>query len=76
MAPTPLNLVSFRHNAGDAASQAILERINQSGRVYLTHTRLNNQFVMRMSIGQTNTQLRHVQQAWELICEAARGNDE
>jgi aromatic-L-amino-acid decarboxylase len=72
MAPTPLNLVSFRHVAGDAASQTILERINQSGRMYLTHTRLNNQFVIRMSIGQTNTQLQHVRQAWELICEAAR----
>ena len=36
VAPTPLNLVSFRHVAGDAASQPILERINQSGRVYLT----------------------------------------
>jgi aromatic-L-amino-acid decarboxylase len=72
VAPTPLNLVSFRHVAGEAASQHILERINQSGRAYLTHTKLNNQFVIRMSIGQTNTGLPHVERAWELICEAAR----
>jgi aromatic-L-amino-acid decarboxylase len=64
--------VSFRHVAGEAASQHILERINQSGRAYLTHTKLNNQFVIRMSIGQTNTGLPHVERAWELICEAAR----
>jgi aromatic-L-amino-acid decarboxylase len=72
VAPTPLNLVSFRHVAGEAASQHILERINQSGRAYLTHTKLNNQFVIRMSIGQTDTGLPHVERAWELICEAAR----
>ena len=72
VAPTPLNLVSFRHVAGDAASQAVLERVNQSGRAYLTHTRLRDQFVIRMSIGQTRTQLQHVQRAWELICAASR----
>ncbi len=73
VAPTPLNLVAFRHVQGDAASQAILEQINRSGRAYLTHTRLNDQFVIRMSIGQTNTKLEHVRRAWELICEAAQG---
>ena len=71
VAPTPLNLVTFRHVAGDAANQQILDRINQSGRVYLTHTKLDNRFVIRMSIGQTNTRLEHVQNAWALICEAA-----
>ena len=71
VAPTPLNLVAFRHVAGDAASQQILDRINQSGRVYLTHTKLDNRLVIRMSIGQTNTRLEHVQNAWALICEAA-----
>ena len=66
VAPTPLNLVTFRHVAGDAATQQILERINQSGRAYLTHTKLHDRFVIRMSIGQTNTQLQHVQRAWGL----------
>ncbi len=70
-APTPLNLVSFRHVGGDEINQQILDRVNQSGRAYLTHTRLNGQFVIRMSIGQTNTQLKHVQSAWNLLCDAA-----
>ena len=38
-APVPLNLVCFRHRGGDAANQQILDRLNASGRIYLTHTR-------------------------------------
>jgi len=71
MAPVPLNLVCFRHRRGDAANQQILDRLNASGQIYLTHTRLHGQIVLRMSIGQTNTQRRHVQGAWKLIQEAA-----
>jgi aromatic-L-amino-acid decarboxylase len=71
MAPVPLNLVCFRHRSGDAANQQILDRLNASGQVYLTHTRLHGRIVLRMSIGQTSTQRRHVQQAWKLIQEAA-----
>ena len=71
VAPTPLNLVAFRHVDGDVASQRILEQVNQTGKAYLTHTKLNDRYVIRMSIGQTNTQMQHVQQAWNLICEMA-----
>jgi aromatic-L-amino-acid decarboxylase len=70
-APAPLNLVCFRHRGGDAINQQILDRLNQSGKVFLSHTRLNDKLTLRMSIGQTNVQRRHVQQAWELIDEAA-----
>jgi len=71
MAPAPLNLVCFRHRGGDEVSQRILDRLNSSGRIYLTHTRLGGHLTLRMSIGQTHTQRRHVQRAWELICQAA-----
>ncbi len=67
----PLNLVCFRHCGGDAKNQKIMERLNQSGDLYLTHTKLNDKFTLRMSIGQTNTELRHVERAWECIQEAA-----
>ena len=70
-APVPLNLVCFRHRAGDAANQAILDRINRSGDLYLTHTRLNDRFTLRMCIGQTNTEFRHVERAWQRIREEA-----
>lgn len=69
--PAPLNLVTFRHRDGDEATQWILENVNRTGRIYLTHTKLNGRFVMRMSIGQSDTQLRHVQSAWDLLCRTA-----
>lgn len=68
-APAPLNLVCFRHRGGDEINQRILDRVNQSGKMYLTHTRLNDRLVLRMSIGQTNTELRHVEQAWKQITD-------
>lgn len=70
-APVPLNLVCFRHRRGDAVNQGIMERLNQSGDLYLTHTRLRDKLTLRMCIGQTNTQLRHVERAWKRICEEA-----
>jgi aromatic-L-amino-acid decarboxylase len=70
-APVPLNLVCFRHRGGDAVNQAILDRLNQSGDLYLTHTRLNDRLTLRMSIGQTQTELRHVERAWQRIREEA-----
>ncbi|MGB6877897.1 MAG: pyridoxal-dependent decarboxylase [Candidatus Acidiferrales bacterium] len=70
-APAPLNLVCFRHRDGDEINQRILDRVNQSGKMYLTHTRLHGKLVLRMSIGQTNTELRHVERAWKCIREAA-----
>jgi aromatic-L-amino-acid/L-tryptophan decarboxylase len=70
-APAPLNLVCFRHRGGDEINQRIMDRVNQSGAMYLTHTRLRDKLVLRMSIGQTNTELRHVERAWKCIREAA-----
>ena len=72
-APVPLNLVCFRHTGGDSANQAILDRLNQSGDLYLTHTRLNNRFTLRLCVGQTNTTARHVKNAWKRIQQEADG---
>lgn len=70
-APAPLALVCFRHRGGEAANQQILDRLNASGRMCLSHTRLDEKLTLRLSIGQTNTERRHVEQAWQLIREAA-----
>jgi aromatic-L-amino-acid decarboxylase len=70
-APAPLNLVCFRHLGGDEVNQRILERLNRSGDVFLTHTRLHGRLVIRMSIGGTWTRRRHVAEAWEAIRKAA-----
>ena len=68
-APAPLNLVCFRHKAGDAATQTLMDRLNRSGDLYLTHTRLNDKLTLRFCIGQTNTKARHVEHAWQRIQE-------
>jgi len=70
-APSPFNLVCFRHRSGDKTNQQNLDRINQSGKKFLSHTRLADKLTLRMSIGQTNVERRHVEQAWRLIREAA-----
>ena len=50
-APVPLNLVCFRHKSGDAANQTIMERLNRSGDLFLTHTKLNGKFTLRLLRG-------------------------
>jgi aromatic-L-amino-acid/L-tryptophan decarboxylase len=75
VAPAPLNLVCFRHRAGDEVNRRILDRLNSSGRLFLTHTKLDGQLVLRMSIGAARTEHRHVAQAWAAIQEAASPPD-
>jgi len=70
-APVPLNLVCFRLKSGDAANQKLMDAMNQSGDLYLTHTRLNDRLTLRLSVGQTNTISRHVERAWARIQEEA-----
>ncbi|MFI5070427.1 MAG: pyridoxal-dependent decarboxylase [Terriglobales bacterium] len=70
-APAPLNLVCFRHKGGDDANRQLMDSLNQSGDLYLTHTRLNDRMAIRFCVGQTNTQRRHVERAWKRIQEEA-----
>ena len=80
LAPTPLALVCFRYRpAGvdpkwklDALNEALVENINLSGAAYLTHTRLRGAYAIRISIGQTTTERRHVEDLWKLIKKTAR----
>jgi aromatic-L-amino-acid decarboxylase len=67
----PLNLICFRHRGGDGLNQALMDRLNGSGELFLTHTRLQDRLTLRMCIGQTHTERRHVEAAWRRICEAA-----
>ena len=71
-APAPLNLVCFRHRGGDEINRQILERLNRSGDIYLTHTLLNGKFTLRLCVGQTQTATRHVERAWKLIQAASQ----
>jgi aromatic-L-amino-acid decarboxylase len=71
-APAPLNLVCFRHVAGEEFNAALVDQLNRSGRLYLTHTRLDDRYTIRFSVGQTRTTQRHVDAAWEEIQRTAR----
>ena len=48
-----------------------MDRLNRSGDLYLTHTRLNDRLTLRFCVGQTNTPARHVEKAWKRIQEEA-----
>ncbi len=79
MAPTPLSVICFRYapegtseDERDALNAAILERVNASGRVYLSHTKLGGAYTLRVAIGNLRTERRHVAEAWELLRESAR----
>lgn len=70
-APAPLNLVCFRHKAGDEANQTIMDRLNRNGDLFLTHTKLDGKITLRLCVGQTHTQARHVEKAWKKIRDEA-----
>ena len=70
-APAVLNLVCFRLRAGDTANQSLMDRLNTSGDLFLTHTKLAGKFTLRFCVGQTHTQARHVKKAWERIRDEA-----
>jgi aromatic-L-amino-acid/L-tryptophan decarboxylase len=73
-APQVLNLICFRLRTGDRvdqdqSNQLLMERLNGSGDLFLTHTKLDGKFTLRLCVGQTNTQARHVERAWQRILE-------
>jgi aromatic-L-amino-acid decarboxylase len=78
MAPVPLNTVCFRYHPaglGDAEVNILNEKINHalndSGKIYLTHTKIDGKYVMRMVTAQTGVTERHVIRAWDLVRAAA-----
>lgn len=71
-APVPFSLVCFRHRGGDEVNQRLMDELNRSGEIYLTHTKLDDKLTLRFAIGATTTERRHVERAWELISEGGR----
>jgi aromatic-L-amino-acid/L-tryptophan decarboxylase len=55
----------------DQVNESLLDRINASGQVFLTHTRVDGRFTLRLAVGAPRTERRHVAAAWELITDAA-----
>jgi aromatic-L-amino-acid decarboxylase len=76
VAPVPFSVVCFRlrdgeRPAADAEHSRILDAVNASGEVFLSHTRLDGRYVLRLAIGNLHTTERHVARAWELLNSAA-----
>jgi aromatic-L-amino-acid decarboxylase len=86
MAPMPFATVCFRHDPpgpqGETAEEAaarvdrinetILNEVNRSGRIFLSHTRLNDRFTIRVCIGNPRQTMDHVRECWRLLKEAAK----
>ncbi len=79
LAPVVINVVCFRYKPASATEQEINSlnetlnhRLNDSGKIYLTHTIIEGKYTLRMVTGQTNVTMEHVTRAWELIKSTAR----
>ena len=70
-APAPFSVVCFRMKGSDELNERLLQNLNSTGEIFLSHTRLDGRFVLRLAIGNLHTTERHVQRAWELIQEHA-----
>jgi aromatic-L-amino-acid decarboxylase len=78
VAPVPFSLVCFRYAPSgtseterEALNARVLERVNASGRAFLSHTKLNGIYTLRLAVGNIRTERRHVADAWSLLREAA-----
>ena len=67
LAPARLNLICFRLKGADALSEELMKRLNRSGKLFLSHTRLHGRFTLRFCVGSTRTELKHVEDAWQAI---------
>jgi aromatic-L-amino-acid decarboxylase len=67
VAPVPFSTVCFRLKSDDAANQALIDRVNASGRVFLSHTRLHDKMTLRFTVGNLRSTEEHVRLAWDLI---------
>jgi len=66
-APLRFSLVVFRRKGTDEENEAILERANRSGEIFLSHTRLDGRYVLRLAIGNARTTEEDVRRAWEVL---------
>ena len=79
LAPVPFSTVCFRYRPAGVNDEAELERlnvrlldaVNATGEVFLSHTKLNGRFTIRLAIGNAKTQAKHVERAWSLIKQFA-----
>ena len=69
-APRHFSLVCFRREASDDENEQIVERVNRSGELFLSHTRLDDRYVLRLAIGNERTGEEDVRRAWAALRQA------
>jgi aromatic-L-amino-acid/L-tryptophan decarboxylase len=68
-APRPFSVVCFRAEGPDEENEALLERANASGELFISHTRLDGRYVLRLAVGSERTTEEDVQRAWDVLRE-------
>jgi len=71
-APQRFSLVVFRRNGTDEENEQIVERANRSGEMFLSHTKLDGRYVLRLAIGNARTTEGDVRRAWDVLNREAR----
>lgn len=66
-----LNTVCFAHRKGNDATERILQKVNATGKLFASHTKLGDQYTIRMVVGGHSTKHRHVSAAWDHFCAIA-----
>ncbi len=79
LAPVPFSTVCFRYNPGNKSeeelnrlNEKLLEDINSSSKIFLSHTKLNGKFTIRLTIGSIRHEKRHIEEAWVIIKSTAK----
>jgi aromatic-L-amino-acid decarboxylase len=80
LAPVPFALVCFRATPQgvkdlNAFNERLMNEINASGKAYLSHTKLNGKFTLRLSIGSIHVEERHIEKVWNLLSEKLRESE-
>ena len=66
------SLTVFRRDGSDEENEALLERVNATGEIFLSHTRLQDRYWLRLAVGSARTTEADVRRAWEVLRECAR----
>ncbi|HEY1367938.1 MAG TPA: aminotransferase class V-fold PLP-dependent enzyme [Gaiellaceae bacterium] len=67
VAPVRFSLVAFRRDASDEENEALVERVNRSGEIFVSHTKLHGRYVIRFAVGNARTTEADVRRAWEVL---------
>jgi len=74
IAPVHFSTICFRYNPGNLSeadlnklNEKLLDLINASGKIFLSHSKLNEKFVIRLTIGSIRHEKKHIDEAWEIV---------